>query len=118
MIRNKLVPQDYCQMIIQYISNYRIVTKSNIIEYCIKNTKVLDDGDYEKISKLVQNVLDSLCDAGFISKCGEKYKEVNNVKKFNGTIFDEVRQWRRFSKKEIDRLNEIDKNTNNLDYII
>ena len=115
MIRNNLCPQDYCDMIIQYISNNRRFTKFKTVDYCIKNTKVLDDGDYEKIIELVQKVLDSLCDAGFVSKCGEKYKEVKNVKKFNGTIFDDVSSMRKFSKKEIDRLNEIDKNTNNLD---
>lgn len=115
MIRNNLCPQDYCDMIIQYISNNRRFTKSKTVDYCIKNTKILDNGDYEKIIELVQKVLDSLCDAGFVSKCGENYKEVKNVKKFNGTIFDDVRPMRKFSKKEIVRLNEIDKNTNNLD---
>ena len=114
MIRNNLCPQVQCDMISQYISNNRRFTKSKTVDYCIKNTKILDNGDYEKLIELVQKVLDSLCDAGFVSKCGENYKEVKNVKKFNGTIFDDVRQMRRFSKKEIVRLNEIDKNTNNL----
>ena len=111
MSGNNLCPQDYCQMIVEFISINRFVTKSKIIDYCIKNTEVLDDGDYEKISKLVQNVLDTLSDAGFVSKCGEKYQEVKNVKKFTGAIIDDVPSMRKLSKKEINRLNEIDNNT-------
>ena len=51
MARNELIPQDYCWMIIDFIDKTLlrfwnpIGTVDEVVEYCIKKSKNLDDGD-------------------------------------------------------------------------
>jgi hypothetical protein len=59
-MRNKLVPQHYCEMVIEYVnSKYSIplingvFTEKGCYNYCIKNTEVLDPGDDVKIKHII-----------------------------------------------------------------
>ena len=95
---------------INFITNF-------IIKHKVKN--VLEIGTAIGYSAILMALSSPNVKITSIERDRERYLEaVKNVKKFNGTIFDEVRPMRKLSKKEIVRLNEIDKNTNNLDYII
>ena len=44
MTRNELVPQDYCNMVVDYIMSKGFLpfTVEKVIKYCIKQTKILE----------------------------------------------------------------------------
>ena len=62
MARNELVPQDYCNMVVDYISSFRGLlpfTVNAITKYCINKTEVLDEGDEEQIEHIVRQTLET-----------------------------------------------------------
>ena len=66
MARNELCSQDYCWMIIDFIDK-RVLrcwkpfgTVEEVVKYCIKKTKVLDNGDEVIIREVVKSTLESL----------------------------------------------------------
>ena len=113
MAQNELVPQDYCNMVVDYISSFKGLlpfTVNNITEYCIKKSKVLDEGDEEQIEHIVRETLETLRDTGYLTKSAGLYVAIKDVLKADVYVMEEPRPMKQLSKEMIDRLNEIDNN--------
>ena len=114
MALNELVPQDYCNMVIDYIGGFRGLkpfTISKITKYCIKKSKVLDEGDEEQIEHIVRETLETLRDTGYLAESAGLYVAIKNVFKADICVMEEPRPMKQLSKEMINRLNEIDNNT-------
>ena len=118
MARNELVPQDYCNMVISYIHSFRgfiPFTVNDITKYCIKRTKVLDDGDEEKIEHIVYETLETLHQTGYLgkSKSRDVYVQLwdKDVADFDGFVMENPKPMGKVSKEMIDRLKDIDART-------
>ncbi len=114
MARNELVPQDYCNMVVDYISGFRGLmpfTVHAITKYCIKKTKVLDEGDEEQIEHIVRETLETLRDTGYLTKSAGLYVAIKDVLKADIYVMENPKPMGKLSKEMIDRLNEIEKNT-------
>ena len=114
MARNELVPQDYCNMVVDYIASFKGLlpfTVKAITKYCIKKTQVLDEGDEEQIEHIVRETLETLRDTGYLTKSAGLYVAVKDVLKADIYVMEEPKPMKQLSKEMIDRLNEIDRNT-------
>lgn len=113
MARNELVPQDYCNMVISYIMGKGPwpFTVKKVVNYCIKKTEILDDGDEEQIEHIVRKTLETLYDCEYLAKSGGLYMQITPVSNFDGFVFENPKPMGKVSKEMIDRLNEIDERT-------
>ena len=115
---NKLTPQHYCNMIVEYVNakygyfmrtKYKQFTQEDVYNYCLHNTEYLDSNDRTEIDKLVKNVLATLVRAGYLSLCGKTYRTENYVDaERNLFVFDDVPEMGKLSSEQIQRLNSID----------
>ena len=114
MARNELVPQDYCNMVVDYISSFRGIlpfTVKAITKYCINKTEVLDEGDEQQIEHIVRETLETLRDTGYLSKSAGLYVAVKDVLKADIYVMEDPKPMGKVSKEMIDRINEIDERT-------
>lgn len=114
MARNELVPQDYCNMVIDYISSFRGLmpfTVHAITKYCIKKTKVLDEGDEEQIEHIVRQTLETLRDTGYLTKSAGLYVAIKDVLKADIYVMEDPKPMGKITPEMINRLNEIDERT-------
>lgn len=114
MARNELVPQDYCNMVVDYISSYRGLmpfSVKKVAKYCIKKTEVLDEGDEQQIEHIVRETLETLCNTGYLTRSAGLYVVVKDVLKADVYVMEEPKPMRKLSKEMIDRINEIDERT-------
>lgn len=114
MARNELVPQDYCNMVVDYISGFRGLlpfTVNAITKYCINKTVVLDEGDEEEIEHIVRETLETLRNTGYLTKSAGLYVVVKDVLKADIYVMEEPKPMKELSKEMIDRINEIDERT-------
>lgn len=114
MLRNEIVPQDYCNMVVDYISSFRGIlpfTVNAITKYCINKTKVLDEGDEEQIEHIVRETLETLRDTGYLTKSAGVYVAIKDVLKADIYVMEEPKPMKKLSKEMIDRINEIDERT-------
>ena len=117
MARNELVPQDYCNMVVDYISSFRGIlpfTVNAITKYCINKTKVLDEGDEQQIEHIVCETLETLRDTGYLTKSAGLYVAIKDVLKADIFIMEEPKPMGKLTKEMIDKLNEIDNNVHYL----
>ena len=115
---NKLTPQHYCNMIVEYVNarhgyfmrtKYKQFTEEDVYNYCLRNTEYLDSNDRTEIDKLVKNVLATLTRAGCLSLCGKIYRTENLVPDDrNLFVFDDVPEMGKLSSEQMQRLNSID----------
>ena len=86
-----------------------------VTKYCIKKTKVLDEGDEEKIKQIVIETLETLHGCGYLtrSKSGNRFRPVwdKSVLDFDGFVFENPKPMGKISKEMIDMLNDIDAHT-------
>ena len=118
MDNNKLTPQHYCDMIVEYInirygyfkkSKYKQFTADDVYEYCLSNTEILDKNDDIRIRDLVRNTLSTLTRASYLSLCGPIYlikKPITN-KSFL-TIFNEPPKMKNYTSEQLHILNSLD----------
>ena len=113
MTYNELVPQDYCNMVIDYIIGKGPwpFTAKSIVRYCIKKTKVLDEGDNEQIEHLVRLTLKTLYDCGYLAKSAGLYMQITPFSNFDGFVFENPKPMSEITQEMINHLNEIDNNT-------
>ena len=113
MARNELVPQDYCNMVISYIMGKGPwpFTAKKIVNYCIKKTKVLDEGDEQQIEHIVRQTLKTLTDCEYLAKGGCVYMQITPVSKFNGFVMENPKPMGKVTPEMIDRLNDINART-------
>lgn len=117
MTRNELVPQDYCNLVVDYISSFRGLlpfTVDAITKYCIKKTEVLDDGDEEEIEHIVRETLETLRDTGYLTKSAGSYVAIKDVLKADIFVMEDPKPMKKLSKEMIDRINEIEERTHYL----
>lgn len=115
---NKLTPQDYCDMIVEYVnakhgyfmrSKYKQFTEEDVYNYCLQNTEQLDSNDTTEIDKLVKNVLATLTRAAYLSLCGETYRTESRVDDERDLfVFDDVPEMGKLTLEQVQRLNSID----------
>ncbi len=120
---NRLCPQHYCEMVLEYLVGFRTIfpfTVDKISKFCIKRTEVLDDGDDEKIRHIVELTLKTLCQHGYIVKHGQCYTIVTtkDIRDFEGVIMEEPKTMVRFTKEMFDRINEINERTRYNDFVL
>ena len=113
MARNELVPQDYCNMVIAYIMGKGSwpFTVEKVVKYCIKKTKVLDEGDEEQIEHIVRETLKTLTNCGYLDKSDDTYVQIKDVYEFNGFVMEDPKPMGEITPEMIDRLNDIDART-------
>lgn len=114
MARNVLVPQDYCNMVVDYIASFKGLlpfTVKAITKYCIKKTQVLDEGDGEQIEHIVRETLETLRDTGYLTKSAGLYIAVKDVLKADIYVMEDPKPMRKMSKEMIESINEIDERT-------
>lgn len=113
---NKLCPQDYCEMILEYLVSFRTVfpfTVDKISKFCVKRTKVMDEGDAEKIAHIVELTLKTLSQHGYVVNHGQCYSIVatKDIINFEGVVIEEPQIKIGFSKEMIDRINQLNEET-------
>jgi len=118
---NKLTPQHYCEMIVNFINSkyknrlftgrkYRTFIKEDVYNHCLEKTEILDKNDDVKISALIDNTLSTLIELEYLSLCGINYcVEKPIAKGSNIPIFDEI------SKRKLKHPSEIIKKLNKMD---
>ena len=114
MARNELVPQDYCNMVVDYIASFKGLlpfTIQKVTKYCIKHTEVLDEGDEEQIEHIVRKTLETLRDTGYLTKSAGLYVAIKDVLKADIYVMEDPKPMKKLSKEMIDRINEIDERT-------
>ena len=114
MARNELVPQDYCNMVVDYIASFTGLlpfTVKAITKYCIKKTQVLDEGDEEQIEHIVRETLETLRDTGYLTKSAGLYIAVKDVLKADIYVMEDPKPMGEITPEMIDRLNDIDART-------
>ena len=117
MERNELVPQDYCNMVVDYISSFRGILPfavNAITKYCINKTKVLDEGDEQQIEHIVHETLETLRDTGYLTKSAGLYVAIKDVLKADIYVMEEPKSIGKLSKEMIKRINDIDERTHYL----
>jgi len=123
MDNNKLTPQHYCNMIVEYInmrygyftkSKYKQFTADDIYEYCLSNTEVLDKNDDVRIKDLVRNTLATLTRASYLSLYGPIYRiEKPITDKSFITIFDEPPKMKNYTLEQLQSLNSLNVSLSN-----
>lgn len=113
---NRLTPQDYCNMIVEYVNlrykflraNYRQFTEVDVYKYCLSKTEVLDKNDDVEIMKIVRNTLATLVRAEHLSLFGATYTVENRVTdSSNITVFEEPAKMKKLTSERIKALNDI-----------
>ena len=114
MAQNELCPQDYCNMVVDYIGSFKGLlpfTVKAITKYCINKTEVLDEGDEEQIEHIVTETLETLRDTGYLTKSAGLYVAIKDVLKADIYVMEDPKPMKQLSKEMIDRINEIDERT-------
>lgn len=107
-MKNKLTPQDYCEMIVKFV-NAQIKQEFSTIDvynYCVSKSEILDVKDNIRIKKLIANVLNTLTNRGFISKSeGKGFTLIKQISQTDSiTIFEGEPQMSSLTQKQINRL--------------
>ena len=110
MIQNSLCPQDYVNMVVNYVNSRTSgYTADMIVEYCISKTAHLDQGDEKRIERLVDNTLEELNGSEYISNRGDWYKTRRSVSFAECFIkIEDKVQPMRLTEERVRKLNEID----------
>jgi len=113
---NKLTPQDYCNMIVEYVNlrykylrtKYRQFTEDDVYKYCLSKTAVLDENDDVEIMNLVRKTLATLVGASYLSLFGPTYTVENCITDTSEiTVFEEPAKMRKLTPERIRALNSI-----------
>ena len=113
-----MTPQDYVNLTIEKLDSSRCASARQIVDYCIANADCLDPGDIEKIEKIVNSTLETLCDSGSLSFCEGKYRVEGNICKVEGFVFDEVPRMKKHPKSAIDAINAMDRTVTYDSYLV
>ena len=119
MARNELCSQDYCWMIIDFIDK-RVLrfwkpfgTVEEVVKYCIKKTKVLDNGDEVIIREVVKSTLESLKNYAYLDFDGEEFAVYGFIPrdKYIAIFENPKTSVRNIDKSIKDKINDIDNRT-------
>ena len=115
MSKNHLTPQEYTNMVLTYLNKFKSlilpVNISDITNYCVKKSKILDIGDEIEIRRIVETTLKALEQRGYLAHVGgEVFCVIKSLSNLNTTIFDNPEI--KFDYKKINGyLSNIDKRT-------
>ena len=111
-MKNKLTPQDYCELIVEFVN---MQTKNNFSEtdiynYCVSKTEILDVKDNIRIKKLIANVLNTLTNRGFISKSeGKGFALIKHISQTDSiTIFEGEPKMNPLTQKQANKIMDFD----------
>ena len=107
-MKNKLTPQDYCEMIVKFVNmqSANNFSEADIHNYCVSNSEVLDIKDNIIIKQIISNVLTTLTNRGFLSKQeGKGFTLVKQITQADSiTIFECEPKMKSLTQKQANKL--------------
>ena len=110
---NIYTKQDYVNMVFFAMragSVGEYTTVSMMKDYCIENSQELDEGDVEKIDKLVFGVLTTMKNAGYLTEYGSVYKIKKQLLGVDLVLEDDVPRLKSLTEERARRVNQINFN--------